>query len=153
MVEQVMRAFAADAGEDVEYWGAVGLLHDLDYEEYPQEHCVRVVEMLKDANVDDAFIHAVVSHGWGSCTDVEPEKYMEKVLYAIDELTGLIHAAALMRPSKSCDDMELKSLKKKYKSPAFAAGVDRGVIERGAQMLDMSLDVLLERTLEAMKSK
>ncbi len=149
-VEGVMRKFADDAGEDANYWGIVGLLHDLDYEMYPDEHCKKTPELLKDNGYDDAFIHAVVSHGYGLVVDVKPELYMEKVLYTIDELTGLIAAAALMRPSKSVLDMELKSLKKKFKDKAFAAKVDRNVIKGGCEMLGMELDDVMKMTMAGM---
>lgn len=143
-------------GEDAEYWGIVGLLHDIDFELYPQEHCLKAPEMLREAGVGEDIIHAVVSHGYGITIesgvtlDVAPEHEMEKVLFAADELTGLIWAAALMRPSKSTKDMELKSLKKKYKSKGFAAGCSREVIERGADQLGWELEKLLTMTLAAM---
>ena len=157
-VEAVMKWYAAELGyaEDAEYWGIVGLLHDIDFEEYPNEHCLKAPELLKEAGVGEDIIHAVCSHGYGitvgcgETIDVEPVHEMEKVLFAADELTGLIWSASLMRPSKSTKDMELKSLKKKYKSTGFAAGCDRGVIARGAEMLDWDLDKLLDMTLKAM---
>lgn len=157
-VEAVMKWYAKELGygEDAEYWGIVGLLHDIDFELYPEEHCLKAPEILKEAGVSDDIIHAVCSHGYGitiGCgvtLDVEPEHEMEKVLFAADELTGLIWAAALMRPSKSTKDMELKSLKKKYKSKGFAAGCSREVIERGAEMLGWELEKLLTLTLRAM---
>lgn len=159
-VEAVMKWYAKELGygDEEEYWGIVGLLHDIDFELYPEEHCLKAPELLKEAGVSDDIIHAVVSHGYGitiECgvtLDVAPEREMEKVLFAADELTGLIWAAALMRPSKSTKDMELKSLKKKYKSKGFAAGCSREVIERGAQQLGWELDKLLTMTLEAMKA-
>ena len=159
-VEAVMKWYANELGygEDAEYWGIVGLLHDIDFELYPEEHCLKAPEMLREAGVGEDVIHSVVSHGYGITVgcgvtiDVAPEQEMEKVLFAADELTGLIWAAALMRPSKSTKDMELKSLKKKYKTPAFAAGCSREVIGRGAELLGWELDVLLTRTLEAMKA-
>jgi predicted hydrolase (HD superfamily) len=153
-VECVMRWYAEELGygEDKDYWGIVGLLHDIDFEEYPEQHCIKAPELLREGGVSDDMIHAVCSHGYGITVDIEPEHQMEKVLYATDELTGLIWAAALMRPSKSTKDMELKSLKKKYKSKGFAAGCSRDVIERGAAMLGWELDELLTKTLEAMKS-
>ena len=151
-VEAVMKHFAKLNNEDVEKWGVVGLLHDLDYEQFPEEHCHKVVEIMQEEGIDDFYIHAVCSHGYGICSDVKPEHEMEKVLFACDELTGLIGAAALMRPSKSCKDMELKSLKKKFKDKRFAAGCDREVITKGAEMLGWELDDLLGRTLEAMKT-
>jgi putative nucleotidyltransferase with HDIG domain len=153
-VEAVMKWYARELGygEDEEYWGIVGLLHDIDFEQYPDEHCIKAPELLREANVDESIIHAVCSHGYDITVDIQPEHEMEKVLYATDELTGLIWAAALMRPSKSTKDMELKSLKKKYKSKGFAAGCSREVIEKGADMLGWELDELLTKTLEAMKS-
>ena len=157
-VEAVMKWYANELGygEDAEYWGIVGLLHDIDFELYPAEHCLKAPELLKDGGVSDDIIHAVCSHGYGitvkcgTTIDVEPLHEMEKVLFAADELTGLIWAAALMRPSKSTKDMELKSLKKKYKSKGFAAGCSREVIERGAAQLDWDLEKLLTMTLQAM---
>ena len=157
-VEAVMRWYAKELGyeEDIDYWGIVGLLHDIDFELYPDEHCLRAPELLRAAGVSEDMIHAVVSHaygitvGCGTTLDVAPEHEMEKVLFAADELTGLIWAAALMRPSKSTKDMELKSLKKKYKSKGFAAGCSREVIERGAEQLGWELDKLLTMTLQAM---
>jgi predicted hydrolase (HD superfamily) len=153
-VEGVMKWYADKLGygEDAEYWGIVGLLHDIDFEEYPEQHCIKAPELLKEAGVSDDIIHAVCSHGYELTVDIKPEHEMEKVLYATDELTGLIGAAALMRPSKSVQDMELKSLKKKYKSANFAAGCSREVIQRGAEMLGWELDKLLSDTIEAMKS-
>lgn len=157
-VEGVMRWYAKELGygEEEEYWGQVGLLHDIDFELYPEEHCLKAPEMLREAGVGEDVIHSVVSHGYGITVgcgvtiDVAPEQEMEKVLFAADELTGLIWAAALMRPSKSTKDMELKSLKKKYKSKGFAAGCSREVIERGAQQLGWELEKLLTMTLQAM---
>lgn len=151
-VEAVMKWFANELGygEDAEYWGVVGLLHDIDFELYPDEHCIKAPELLRENGVGEDIIHSVVSHGYGITVDVAPEHEMEKVLYAVDELTGLIWAAALMRPSKSTKDMELKSLKKKYKSKSFAAGCSREVIERGANMLGWELDKLLAMTIQAM---
>lgn len=153
-VEGVMRWFANELGyaEEADFWAIVGLLHDLDFELYPEEHCVKCVEIMKENGIDEAMIHAVASHGWGICSSVEPVHQMEKVLFATDELTGLIGAAALMRPSKSVQDMELKSLKKKFKDKKFAAGCSREIIEKGAALLGWELDELLEKTLEAMKS-
>jgi predicted hydrolase (HD superfamily) len=153
-VESVMKWYAAQLGygDDAEYWGIVGLLHDIDFEEFPDQHCIKAQELLREAGVEESIIHAVCSHGYGITVDIKPEHEMEKVLYAVDELTGLVWAAALMRPSQSTKDMELKSLKKKYKSKGFAAGCSREVIERGADMLGWELDELLSRTLEAMKS-
>ena len=151
-VEAVMRAFAAEANEDVEYWGTVGLLHDVDYEKYPDQHCKVAPELLKNAGYDDAFIHAVVSHGYGLCADVEPTLYMEKVLYTIDELTGLIGAAALMRPSRSVMDIEVKSVKKKFKDKGFAAGCNREVILNGCTMLNLELDDVIARCISGMQT-
>ncbi|MCD8350359.1 MAG: HDIG domain-containing protein [Planctomycetaceae bacterium] len=151
-VESVMRHFAAKANEDVDYWGMVGLLHDIDYEKYPDEHCKRAAEILQTAGFDDAFIHAVVSHGFGICTDVEPNLYMEKVLYATDELTGLIAAASLMLPTKSVADLKLSSLKKKWKDKKFAAGVSREVIADGCERLGMTLDDVMIETMQGMQS-
>ena len=153
-VETVMKWYAEELGfgADVEYWGIVGLLHDIDFELYPEEHCIKAPELLREGGVGEDIIHGVVSHGYGITVDVAPEHEMEKVLFAADELTGLIWAAALMRPSKSTKDMELKSLKKKYKSKGFAAGCSREVIERGAEQLGWELDKLLTMTLEAMKA-
>ena len=154
-VEQVMRWYARELGygDEEEFWGVVGLLHDLDFEHWPDEHCKKCQELMRDAGVDERTIRAVACHGWGICVDIEPEHEMEKVLFAADELTGLIGAAALMRPSGSVSDMELKSLKKKFKDKKFAAGCSRDVIERGAQTLGWELDVLLERTLRAMQDR
>ena len=152
-VEGTMRYFAREFDpENEEFWGIVGLLHDIDFEMWPDEHCKKAPELLREAGVDEDMIHAIVSHGYGLCVDVEPEKEMEKVLFACDELTGLIGAAALMRPSKSVQDMELKSLKKKFKDKHFAAGCDREVIKQGAEILGWELDELLGETLEAMKT-
>ena len=153
-VEGVMRYFAVELGygDEVEFWSNVGLLHDIDFEQWPEQHCVKCRELLTQGGVDERTVHAVVSHGYGLCSDVAPEHEMEKILFATDELTGLIGAAALMRPSKSVQDMELKSLKKKYKDKKFAAGCSRDVIQRGADQLGWSLDELLERTLRAMQS-
>lgn len=157
-VEAVMKWYANELGygEDAEYWGIVGLLHDIDFELYPEEHCLKAPEMLREAGVGEDVIHSVVSHGYGitvgcgATIDVAPKHEMEKVLFAADELTGLIWAAALMRPSKSTKDMELKSLKKKYKSKGFAAGCSREVIERGVEQLGWELQKLLTMTLQAM---
>lgn len=157
-VEAVMRWYAKELGYGAEedYWGIVGLLHDIDFELYPEEHCLKAPELLRDGGVSENMIHSVVSHGYGitvgcgTTIDVAPEHEMEKVLFAADELTGLIWAAALMRPSKSTKDMELKSLKKKYKSKGFAAGCSREVIDRGAKQLGWELEKLLSMTLQAM---
>jgi len=151
-VEEVMKWYAKELGYDVNFWGIAGLLHDLDYEMYPQEHCVKAAEILKSENCSDDIIHAVCSHGYNVTVDVKPEHEMEKVLYAIDELTGIIFAAAKMRPSKSVSDMELSSLKKKFKDKAFAAGCSREIIRNGAEMLEWDLDKLLNMTLEAMRA-
>ena len=150
-VEGTMRHFAQMHGEDVEYWGAVGLLHDIDYEQFPDQHCVKSAEILREHGVDEAVIRAVVSHGYELCADVEPVHVMEKMLYTIDELTGLINAAALMRPSKSTMDLEYKSLWKKYKQASFASGVNRAVIERGCGMLGGDLKEIIEETIIAMR--
>ncbi|MDY4541899.1 MAG: HDIG domain-containing protein [Candidatus Ventricola sp.] len=152
-VSKVMRRMAAELGygDEADFWAVVGLLHDIDFERWPEEHCKKCVELLQQAGCDERLIHAVVCHGYGLCTDVAPEHEMEKVLFACDELTGLIGACAKMRPSGSITDMDLKSLKKKYKSKGFAAGCSREVIAQGAEMLGWALDDLLSRTLEAMK--
>lgn len=150
-VEGVMRYFAAQKGEDADFWGVVGLLHDIDFEQWPDEHCKKAPELLREGGADDALVHAVCSHGWGLCSDVEPTHEMEKMLFACDELTGLIGAAALMRPSKSVQDMELKSLKKKFKDKKFAAGCSREVITDGAALCGLTLDELLAQTLDAMR--
>ena len=151
-VEGVMRHFAEINGEDTEKWGVIGLLHDLDYEMYPEKHCVKTAEIMRENDIDEDYIHAVCSHGWGLCCDVEPVEKMEKVLYTIDELTGLINAACLMRPSKSVLDIEVKSVKKKFKSSGFAAGVNREVIQKGCDMIGLSLDDVIKETIEGMKS-
>lgn len=151
-VEAVMLHFAELLNEDdKEKWGIVGLVHDLDYEQYPEQHCIKVREILLENNWPEDYIHAIESHGWGLCVDVEPIKRMEKVLYTIDELTGLITATALMRPSKSILDMEVKSVKKKWKDKGFAAGVNREVIEQGAKMLEMELGMIIEETIKGMR--
>ena len=153
-VEAVMKWYANELGygDDAEYWGIVGLLHDIDFEEYPEEHCIKAPELLRAGGVGEDIIHSVCSHGYAITVDIKPEHEMEKVLYGADELTGLIWAAALMRPSRSTKDMELKSLKKKYKSKGFAAGCSREVIERGAELIGWELTELQEKTLEAMKA-
>ena len=154
-VEAVMRWFAQELGYggEADFWAAAGLLHDLDFEQYPEEHCVKVREIMEARGLDPALIHAVVSHGWGMTEgDAQPEHQMEKVRFAVDELTGLIGAAALMRPSKSVQDMELSSLKKKFKDKRFAAGCSRETIQQGAELLGWELSELLERTLQAMKA-
>lgn len=153
-VESVMGWFACELGygEQKDFWSIVGLLHDLDFERWPEMHCVKAKELMEEKGLDESLIHAVCAHGWGmTATDAKPEHVMEKVLFAADELTGLIGAAALMRPSKSTKDMELKSLKKKFKDKKFAAGCSRETIAQGAEMLGWELDVLLERTLSAMQ--
>jgi len=150
-VEAVMRHFAELLGEDVEKWGVIGLVHDLDYEKYPDQHCKKVREILTERNWPEEYIRAIQSHGWKLCSDVEPVETMEKVLYTIDELTGLITATALMRPSKSILDTEVKSVKKKWKQKSFAAGVNREVIQEGADMLGMELDKVIEETLKGMQ--
>lgn len=151
-VEGVMKWYANELGYDPEYWGTVGLLHDIDFEQYPEEHCIKAPELLREGGFGDDIIHAVCSHGYELTVDIKPEHEMEKVLYATDELTGLVWAAAEMRPSKSVQDMELKSLKKKYKSKNFAAGCSRAVIERGAELLGWELNDLLQKTILAMRS-
>lgn len=154
-VEAVMRHFAEALGygEEADYWGMVGLLHDIDFEMYPEEHCIKAPELLRAAGVGEDMIYSICCHAYGMRVDLEPKHMMEKVLFASDELTGLIGAAALMRPSKSTKDMELKSLKKKYKDKKFAAGCSREVIAQGAAMLGWELDELLERTLGAMQAQ
>ena len=150
-VEGVMRHFASLYGENIEKWGIIGLIHDLDYEMYPEEHCTKSAEIMREKGIDEEYIHAVCSHGWGLCSDVEPVEKMEKVLYTIDELTGLITAACLMRPSKSVMDIEVKSVKKKFKTHSFAAGVNREVIEKGCGMLGLTLDDVIKETIEGMR--
>lgn len=150
-VEGVMRHFATIYNENPEKWGIAGLLHDLDYEKYPDEHCKKVVEIMREKNLDEDLIRSVVSHGYGLVCDVKPESNLEKVLYTIDELTGLINATAIMRPSKSVLDLEVKSVKKKFKSNGFAAGVNRDVIKNGCEMLDKPLDEVIEQTIEGMR--
>lgn len=153
-VEGIMRYFARELGygDQEEYWGIVGLLHDLDFELYPEEHCVKSQELMRQHNVDESIIRSTASHGYGlTAADIKPEHQMEKVLFAIDELSGLIGAAALMRPSKSVQDMELKSLKKKFKDKKFAAGCSRDVIRQGAEMLGWELDALMDKTIAAMR--
>lgn len=150
-VEGVMRYMARKRGEDEEKWGIIGLVHDLDYERYPEQHCKKTKEILTERGWPEDYIHAIMSHGWGLVTDIKPEDEMEKVLYAIDELTGLIVATALVRPSKSVLDMKVKSLKKKWKDKSFAAGVNREVIQNGAQMLGVELDDLFSDTIAAMR--
>ena len=152
-VEGVMRWYANELGhgDEADFWAIVGLLHDIDFELYPEQHCVKAPELLREGGVSEEMIHAIVSHGYGLCVYVKPELEMEKVLFAADELTGLIGAAARMRPSKSVSDMELSSLKKKFKDKKFAAGCSLDVIRNGAEMLGWELDTLLERTIQAMR--
>ena len=151
-VSKVMGELAKEFDpERADFWAAVGMLHDIDFELYPEQHCVKADEMLHELDIDEEMIHAVICHGYGICIDVAPEKFMEKVLFACDELTGLIGAAAIMRPT-GIDDMELKSLKKKFKDKKFAAGCSREVIQKGAEMLGWELDMLLQKTLDAMRA-
>lgn len=151
-VEGVMKWYAQENGEDPVFWGLAGLLHDVDFEKWPEEHCQKAPELLAEIRASEELIHAVCSHGYGICSEVEPVHQMEKILFAADELTGLIGAAALMRPSKSVMDMETKSLKKKFKDKRFAAGCSREIIQKGADMLGWELNDLFEKTLEAMRS-
>jgi len=150
-VEAVMRYFARQFGEDEEYWGNIGLVHDLDYELYPEEHCHKTKEIMENEGINEDIINSVISHGWNICIDVKPEHKMEKVLYTIDELTGLTTATVYMRPNKSILDLEVKSVKKKFKQASFAAGVNREVIRTGCQMLDMDLDTVILWTIDGMK--
>ena len=150
-VEGVMRYFARKRGEDEEKWGIIGLIHDLDYEQFPEQHCQKTKEILKENSWPEEYIRAVISHGWGICTDVKPQTELEKVLYAIDELTGLVVTTALVRPSKSVMDLKAKSVKKKWKDKRFAAGVDRSIIDRGAKMLGMDLTDLITDTIMGMR--
>lgn len=151
-VEGVMRYFAQEEGQDADFWGLCGLLHDVDFERWPEEHCKKAPQLLAEVNASPEMVHAICSHGYGLCSDVEPEHIMEKILFAVDELTGLIGAAARMRPSKSVMDMEVSSLKKKFKDKKFAAGCSRDVIKAGAERLGWTLDTLMERTILAMRS-
>lgn len=153
-VENTMRYFARELGfaDEEDFWGIVGLLHDLDFEKYPEEHCIKSQEIMKERGIDEKITHATASHGYAITVDIKPEHEMEKVLYAVDELTGLIGAVVLMRPSKSVQDLTLKSVKKKYKSKNFAAGCSREVIERGADMLGWTLEDLIQRTIDALKT-
>ena len=151
-VEGVMRWFAQESGEDADFWGLCGLLHDVDFEKWPEQHCWKAPELLAEVNASPEMVHAICSHGYGICCDVEPTAQMEKILFAADELTGLIGAAARMRPSKSVMDMVLSSLKKKFKDKKFAAGCSRDVIRTGAERLGWSLDELMEKTILAMRS-
>jgi len=150
-VEGVMRHFARKRGEDEEKWGIVGIVHDLDYEKFPEQHCRKSEEILRERKWPEEYIRAVVSHGWGICSEVKPESDMEKVLFAVDELTGLVTTSALVRPSKSVLDMEASSVKKKWKDKRFAAGVDRSIIEKGAAMLGMDLPALITETILGMR--
>lgn len=150
-VEGVMRYFARRRGEDEDKWGIIGLVHDLDYEKFPQEHCRKTEEILKENDWPEEYIRAVVSHGWGICSDVKPQSELEKVLYAIDELTGLVVTTALVRPSKSVMDLKAKSVKKKWKDKRFAAGVDRSIIEKGCEMLGVELTDLITDTIMGMR--
>ncbi len=153
-VEKTMMYFAEKLGygEEKEFWGIVGLLHDLDFEKFPEQHCIKSQEIMRERGIDERIIHATASHGYGITVDIRPEHEMEKVLFAVDELTGLIGAVVLMRPSRSVQDLELKSVKKKFKSKGFAAGCSREVIEQGAEMLGWTLDELITQTLEALRT-
>ncbi len=151
-VEGVMRYFAKELGYDEDFWGIVGLLHDIDFEKYPEEHCQKAPELLKEINAPEDMVHAICSHGYGICSNVEPTHEMEKILFAVDELTGLIWAAAKMRPSKSTKDMEVSSLKKKFKDKKFAAGCSRDIISKGAEKLGWTLEELFEKTINAMRA-
>lgn len=150
-VESVMRYIAKKKGEDEDKWGIIGLVHDLDYEQYPEQHCSKSSEILEKNNWPEEYIHAVVSHGWGICSDVKPETFLEKTLYAIDELTGLVVTTALVRPSKSVMDVKVKSVKKKWKDKHFAAGVNRDIIQKGAEMLGVELSELIDDTIKGMQ--
>lgn len=154
IVEQTMKYFANKLGygDEAEFWGIVGLLHDLDFERYPDKHCIKEQEIMRERGIDERIIHATASHGYAITVDIKPEHEMEKVLYAVDELTGLIGAVVIMRPSKSVQDLELKSVKKKYKNKSFAAGCSREVIERGAEMLGWELDELITQTIDALRT-
>lgn len=151
-VEGVMRYFAKELDYDEDFWGIVGLLHDIDFEKYPEEHCQKAPELLKEINAPEDMVHAICSHGYGICSNVEPTHEMEKILFAEDELTGLIWAAAKMRPSKSTKDMEVSSLKKKFKDKKFAAGCSRDIISKGAEKLGWTLEELFEKTINAMRA-
>lgn len=151
-VEGVMRYFAQEIGEDPDFWGIVGLLHDVDFEQWPEKHCLEAPRLLAEINAEPEMVHAICSHGYGICCDVEPTEQMEKILFATDELTGLIGAAAKMRPSKSVCDMEVSSLKKKFKDKKFAAGCSRDVIRQGAERLGWTIEELMEKTILAMRS-
>ena len=151
-VEAVMRYFAKQYGYDEEFCGLVGLLHDVDFEKYPEEHCKKALDLLQEIDASEEMVHAICSHGYGICSDIKPEHEMEKILFAIDELTGLIWAAAKMRPSKSTKDMEVSSLKKKFKDKKFAAGCSRDTIKKGAEQLGWELEELFDKTIQAMRS-
>lgn len=151
-VESVMKYFAREKGYDEDFWGLVGMLHDVDFEQYPEEHCKKAPELLKEINASEEMVHAICSHGYGICSEIKPEHEMEKILFATDELTGLIWAAAKMRPSKSTKDMEVSSLKKKFKDKKFAAGCSRETIQQGAEQLGWELNELFEKTILAMRS-
>lgn len=150
-VESVMKYFAEHFGDDVDKWGVIGLIHDLDYEMYPDEHCTKTKEILESENWDQEYIRAVISHGWGICSDVEPVSRLEKTLFSIDELTGLVYACVLVRPNKLIEELELKSVKKKWKIKTFAAGANRDLILKGAEMLGMDIDELITLTINGMK--
>ena len=150
-VEAVMRHMAGLENEDMEKWAIIGLLHDLDYERFPDQHCTKAAEILREKGYDEEYVHAVCSHAWGICSDVEPKHRMEMALYALDELTGLVNAACLVRPSKSVLDLEVKSVRKKFKDSAFAAGVNRQVITKGCEMLGMNLDDAIRVTIDGMR--
>lgn len=152
-VMAVMEHFAKERGEDEDYWGTIGLLHDLDYEKYPEEHCIKTREILESTGANEEMIKSIESHAYQMCTEVKPEHPMEKILYTIDELTGLIVATVLMRPDKNIMPLEVKSVKKKFKTPKFAAGVNRDVILKGCEMINMDLDDVIFRTIEGMKEK
>lgn len=154
IVEETMKYFAKKLGygEEEDFWGIVGLLHDLDFGKFPDQHCIKSQEIMRERGIDERIIRATASHGYGICVDIKPEHQMEKILYAVDELTGLIGAAVIMRPSKSVQDLELKSVMKKFKSKSFAAGCSRDVIEDGAKMLDWELNDLVQQTLDALKT-
>jgi predicted hydrolase (HD superfamily) len=150
-VEGVMRYIARKRGDDVDKWGIIGLIHDLDYERFPDQHCTKTREILEEHSWPEEYIRAAVSHGWGICSDIEPKSCLEKTLYAIDELTGLVAASAMVRPSKSVMDLTVKSVKKKWKTPSFAAGVNRMVIQKGAEMLGVEVEELIEDTIMGMR--
>lgn len=151
-VEGVMRHMAGKKGQNPDEWGVIGLVHDLDYEKFPQEHCAKTKDILTGRGWPEPYVRAAISHGWGACNDVEPKTDLEKTLYAVDELTGLVTACALVRPSKSVRDLEPKSVRKKWKQPSFAAGVNRGVIEKGAQLLGVELDALMADVIQGMRN-